>query len=1039
MLSHYPFHRHDHEIQDERNKECADIRYSPRVKKLFEIGDSDEPSEKMTFDMLSFEQLKEHCRQQRAKGQNEKLDTLNILRKNKNLIQQQTLDKRFLELVTGADIPRLGTLLQVCHNKGMGLQSIIGRIGDALSIKYKMSKYGEDQWDIGVIALRIGGPKLLHILHKTHGLPAPRSVQNHIGKSSHFAAAVDMSFKDRINNNSKTTTTYQQCNKITTIKMDEIATESRLRWCSKENKILGLCYQHSHDTDLSFNTIKDVYVIRDEIEAGHIHKTKETLVVASGVIGNGGSIQSLLTLPSCSKTESQQFLSMIEAISEEVDPDVIATDGDSMRRRVLNGKDKLIQDKDVKSVLGKLPLFDLHIVDGKRALYFDDKHNGKRLRGTVISDTRGCLIGTNVLSFSQLKYIFDLAGITNYKDVLCPRDRQNVPAVLKLVEKLNECIAKLQNSDDQVCRELIHSIQILSKIFDGILCMFSSPAINLCDQLEKLSTLSHILYHYKQYGTKFIPGQLYHDLQRMVQASYYACVLLKARGGGKMYLYQMGTDQEEKVFGSIRTITHARNCDVLELCSRLQHAETINEIIAKHPTWKRFHGKRLGSYNDASSQADWTGELNVDDIDFYQRWILGRSEACAVLNIEPSYFAVAPGYSMLKPNKRLVGVTVDVEREEVEEVTTESVSSDDVSSTDITDNIEIEESLQAPSELEENEISLEIEEMIENNSTPFKSIVDVEGKEKHKASVIRELFNESGSSADRLRRVRVFSKFISDENELTLPDDLELDEMIMLGDKVCGKITQDGSACLAIGKISSMRDLTDKKYQTVSPVGNIVNLQLQVNICHAKVNDGMLVVGDATSRLITWKGTHCCSLNLSNMSLEIEKALSIMTSLPLADNQPTLLACLPYHPSLAVCLQPGEATNKISCQICGEAVEKKAMRKHVGIHIIKDGLGIVCGYCGLASCSIDLVRGSGRGKTMTMIPGSNCTYQVKFSLKSAEMSTKSSPCTNRPITCEHCKTVQWSYNLPKHCKEKHSDYPIPTTITDEERKLLGVE
>ena len=159
--------------------------------------------------------------------------------------------------------------------------------------------------------------------------------------------------------------------------------------------------------------------------------------------------------------------------------------------------------------------------------------------------------------------------------------------------------------------------------------------------------------------------------------------------------------------------------------------------------------------------------------------------------------------------------------------------------------------MQAPSELEENEISLEIEEMVENNSTPFKSTVDVEGKEKHKA------INESGSSADRLRRVRTYSKFISDENELTLPDDLELDNMIMLGDKVCGKMTQGGSACLAISQ------------------------------------------------------------------------------------------------------------------------------------------------------------------------------------KSAEKSTKSSPCTNRPITCEHCKTVQWSYNLPKHCKEKHSDYPIPTTITDEENKLLG--
>ena len=114
------------------------------------------------------------------------------------------------------------------------------------------------------------------------------------------------------------------------------------------------------------------------------------------------------------------------------------------------------------------------------------------------------------------------------------------------------------------------------------------------------------------------------------------------------------------------------------------------------------------------------------------------------------------------------------------------------------------------------------------------------------------------------------------------------------------------------------------------------------------------------------------------------------------------------------------------------------MRKHVGKHIIKDRLGIVCRFCGLENCSIDLVRGSGRGKTITLVPGSNCDYIMKFSLKSAETPTKSGPCTNRPITCNHCKTVQWSYNLPKHCEEKHSDHTIPTTVTDAEKKLLGV-
>ena len=153
------------------------------------------------------------------------------------------------------------------------------------------------------------------------------------------------------------------------------------------------------------------------------------------------------------------------------------------------------------------------------------------------------------------------------------------------------------------------------------MCVFGSPTIHLCDRLRKLSTLSHILYHQdRQHRTKFIPRQLYHDVQRMIQASYFVCVLVKSRGAGKMYLHQMGTYQVEKLFGSVRTITHARNCVTLELCQRLMHAESINEIIAKHPAWKRFHGKRLGSYHVASSQVDWSGELNVNNIDFYLKW-----------------------------------------------------------------------------------------------------------------------------------------------------------------------------------------------------------------------------------------------------------------------------------------------------------------------------------------------------------------------------------------------------------------------------------
>ena len=66
---------------------------------------------------------------------------------------------------------------------------------------------------------------------------------------------------------------------------------------------------------MSLNTLDDALKIKDLLDSDRIHKTKETLVLTYGVVGNGGSFQTILTLPSCSKMESDQFSCMIDATS----------------------------------------------------------------------------------------------------------------------------------------------------------------------------------------------------------------------------------------------------------------------------------------------------------------------------------------------------------------------------------------------------------------------------------------------------------------------------------------------------------------------------------------------------------------------------------------------------------------------------------------------------------------------------------------------------------------------------------------------------
>ena len=114
---------------------------------------------------------------------------------------------------------------------------------------------------------------------------------------------------------------------------------------------------------------------------------------------------------------------------------------------------KPVKDNGINMIMKKMPLFDLNLISGKRALYFDDKHNGKRMRTAVISDTRGSKIDGKVISRDQLKHVFTKVVIKNIKSILEPADKQNVPAVLNLYEALGESLAFCENSADQVLRE----------------------------------------------------------------------------------------------------------------------------------------------------------------------------------------------------------------------------------------------------------------------------------------------------------------------------------------------------------------------------------------------------------------------------------------------------------------------------------------------------------------------------------------------------------------------------------------------------------
>lgn len=136
--------------------------------------------------------------------------------------------------------------------------------------------------------------------------------------------------------------------------------------------------------------------------------------------------------------------------------------------------------------------------------------------------------------------------------------------------------------------------------------------------------------------------------------------------------------------------------------------------------------------------------------------------------------------------------------------------------------------------------------------------------------------------------------------------------------------------------------------------------------------------------------------------------------------------------------------NQVECFFCDtKMVDRKKMRLHIGIHMILKSIPInptTCGFCGTMGCSLSLETNI-PGKNAPNCPLSNCTFFTKFSLKSAEKSTKTSPCTNRPVKCEVCKLVYWSYNIQIHYERNHIGHNIPSMISEDEiikMKSIGI-
>ena len=247
-------------------------------------------------------------------------------------------------------------------------------------------------------------------------------------------------------------------------------------------------------------------------------------------------------------------------------------------------------------------------------------------------------------------------------------------------------------------------------------------------------------------------NDLYNDIQSTIQDAYFSTAkIIDFISDARVYLYQLGTDQLEASFSNVRTQTHSRNCDFLELIDRLGIARQIDLVYENNESWKsQSRLETRANTKDYSSIRDWIGDLNVSSQDLGVCWNVGKKEAFKILtdfgytskDLEIPQFS---NITMLCP----FGSSLEIDENHL----TIKPRETEFAPIPIQDG-------DLNTDVFENDSSSRFEDFLTryNSRQSYDKYIEIEGRKIHKSNAINSfLNNKSKISSERLLRVQMDS------------------------------------------------------------------------------------------------------------------------------------------------------------------------------------------------------------------------------------------------------------------------------------------
>ncbi|KAI0068929.1 hypothetical protein BV25DRAFT_1844785 [Artomyces pyxidatus] len=572
--------------------------------------------------------------------------------------------------------------------------------------------------------------------------------------------------------------------------IDGIAICQRARWWKRSNEIIGLCREHAIRANLGMTDFPSVLQVADSIhgDAPSCHYGREATVaaIAPFAIDHYHPIPILLSA-TCKSETAPEFAVILGLLIEGWSLHgasvhgamwFISTDGDATFRGALYA---VLMDREFTGslYLALTQLEGLNLQCGRDDIVMgpDAKHLVKR-SATLLRSKDGMLVNGVIVHRTHLQEFLQLLPGQSYdtvKILIDPSDHQNVPRAVELLEAL----ASLGDVDSShmAPTELVvfSTIKLLGEFWYSFLEPLINPTLSLSEQLRCLSRFGHLsfaLYHL--HGSSFMSNQLYGDTQAFVKAAFVAVERQRHLDEDlPFYLYQMGSDRLEEIFGEVRTQNHDRNCDILQLSDRLSTSVDNVDILNSYPRWNP--GQRRISYTGAEgvdhvNPRYFTGNLIVKDVFTGSVWAKGRLDAEKVLKrysvaFDFSESLSVPGVDFLRPRggDKFPGVSTDIDRSIFIEEPTQSTATDAGAI-----------STSTPAEPPEDLIDISLEDILtepdsagnvatsEDDSRHWLEITLPNGTKKlyHKASLLGGLFKSDRRrlSVERVLRVRCYSK-----------------------------------------------------------------------------------------------------------------------------------------------------------------------------------------------------------------------------------------------------------------------------------------